>query len=84
MMLMASASLGIIRAGDLFGSWLYQRGGFALGVWISVAVYALIAPALLLVPRDVMQAPDGCTDGAALLTPSTTSAEAAELCADGV
>jgi len=42
-----------VRFGDLFGSWLYVRGGFSLAAWITTAVYALMLPMLLFVPREV-------------------------------
>jgi len=48
------------RFGDLFGSALYgSNGGFATAVIASTIVYALILPALLLVPRAISAASDG-------------------------
>jgi MFS family permease len=47
------------RSGDLLGGWLYVRGGFALAIVITTATYALLVPALLLVPRDVTARREG-------------------------
>ncbi len=48
-----------LRFGDLLGAWLFeQRGGFATAVWATIAVYTLIAPALLLVPRRITAGTD--------------------------
>jgi MFS family permease len=48
-----------VRLGDLFGSWMYARGGFAACVVVTMAVYALIFPVLLLVPGGVMSHREG-------------------------
>jgi len=48
------------RGGDLWGAWLYaQKGGFSTAVWATVAVYALILPMLLLIPRRLTATMDG-------------------------
>ncbi|HTH98299.1 MAG TPA: MFS transporter [Stellaceae bacterium] len=55
--LMLSASLAsvIVHFGDVLGTELYSRyGGFAACVAAITAVYALILPALLLVPRRLL------------------------------
>ena len=43
------------RLGDWGGSILYQQGGFVLTNWVGTAVYALILPLLMLVPRSVLE-----------------------------
>jgi len=40
-----------VKFGDLFGAWLYERGGFALATWVTTGVYALILVVLRFVPR---------------------------------
>ena len=47
-----------LRVGDVFGSWLYKQGGFALSAWITIAVYALIVPTLLFVPKLLIESHD--------------------------
>jgi MFS transporter len=47
-----------LRFGDVFGAWLYVKGGFALTAWITTGVYALILPLLLLVPKAVIAGHD--------------------------
>jgi len=48
-----------LRFGDLFGSWLYDRGGFSLTVWVTTAVYAAILVVLLFVPRTLSDVLEG-------------------------
>jgi MFS family permease len=55
MMIADSAYYAAVRFGDLFGAWLYVRGGFALAAWITTGVYALIIPLLFLAPKSVTQ-----------------------------
>lgn len=65
-MLMMSGSLLVVvtRFGDLLGTTLYDRyGGFAVCVAAITIVYALILPALLLVPRSLIANPDGPAGG---------------------
>jgi hypothetical protein len=60
--LMLSNSLLFIvsRFGDVLGTRLYDRyGGFTACVVAITLVYALILPALLLVPRDLVATGDG-------------------------
>ena len=47
-----------LRFGDVFGSWLSKQGGFALSAWITIAVYALIVPTLLFVPKLLIESHD--------------------------
>jgi MFS family permease len=48
------------RFGDLWGTDLYDHhGGFVVCVWVTTAVYALILPALWLVPRRLAATADG-------------------------
>jgi len=48
------------RFGDLFGTWIYdQHGGFVPSVLITILVYALILPVLLLVPKRLTATKDG-------------------------
>jgi hypothetical protein len=49
-----------IRFGDLFGTWIYDKhGGFIPTVVITVIVYALILPVILLVPKRLTTTKDG-------------------------
>lgn len=61
-MLMFSTSLYwlITQAGNVLGSWLFERfHGFTVCVIAITIVYAAILPALLLVPRRLLSTPDG-------------------------
>jgi hypothetical protein len=60
--LMMSNSLyfAVVRFGDVLGTNLYDRyGGFTVCVIAITIVYALILPALLLVPRHLIATADG-------------------------
>lgn len=60
--LMMSSGLYFIasRLGDVWATNLYdQHGGFAICVIATTAVYALILPTLLLVPKHLIASPDG-------------------------
>ena len=60
--LMMSSSLYfvVVRFGDVLGTNLYDRyGGFTVCVIAITIVYALILPALLLVPRHLITTADG-------------------------
>ena len=49
-----------VRFGDLFGTWIYDKhGGFIPTVIISIIVYALILPVILLVPKQLTATQDG-------------------------
>jgi MFS family permease len=59
MMLFISLYYIMVRFGDLFGTWLYDHhGGFITALWATIGVYALILPALLLVPRRLIETAD--------------------------
>lgn len=58
-MLGASASALAVTGGDIFGAWLYQRGGFGLCLVITTATTALILPLLLALPRALTATRDG-------------------------
>lgn len=48
------------RAGDLLGTWIYDKhGGFIPTVILTTLVYALILPVLLLVPKRLTATRDG-------------------------
>jgi hypothetical protein len=50
------------RGGDLLGSWIYGQSpahGFVNCVIVTTAVYALILPLILLVPRELIATADG-------------------------
>jgi len=48
------------RFGDLWGTDLYDHhGGFVVCVWVTTAVYVLILPVLLLVPKHLVATADG-------------------------
>jgi hypothetical protein len=50
------------RGGDLLGSWIYGANpgnGFLYCVLLTAAVYALILPLILLVPKEIVATADG-------------------------
>ncbi len=53
MMLADTGYFIAVKFGDMFGAWLFKQGGFALAAWITIAVYVLILPMLLLVPKAI-------------------------------
>jgi hypothetical protein len=59
--MMSATLLSIsIRFGDVLGTHLYDRyGGFTVCVIATTAVYALILPAVLLIPRSLIATVDG-------------------------
>jgi hypothetical protein len=62
MMLVDVAFVISMRAGDLLGSKIYTSfpaDGFFRSVLATTAVYALILPAILLVPKDLSATRDG-------------------------
>jgi len=60
MMLAGSLSIVVIRAGDVLGTDIYDYyGGFSACVIAVTAAYALILPALLLVPKNLIATADG-------------------------
>lgn len=49
-----------LRFGDLLGAYLYDKqGGFQTALYLAIAVYALILPMLLLVPKNLKASADG-------------------------
>ena len=49
-----------VRAGDLLGTWIYDNhGGFIPTVVVTIIVYALILPVILLVPARLTATKDG-------------------------
>ena len=49
-----------VRAGDLLGTWIYDKhGGFIPTVVATIIVYALILPVILLVPKRLTLTKDG-------------------------
>ncbi len=49
-----------VRAGDLLGTWIYDKhGGFIPTVVVTIIVYALILPVILLVPGRLTATKDG-------------------------
>jgi hypothetical protein len=62
LMMSAALEVAAARFGDVLGTRLYDYfGGFQTCVIAITAVYALILPTLLLVPRALVAAPDGST-----------------------
>ena len=62
MMLIASAQMFALRASDVLGSWIYglsRDNGFLYCVIAMTAVYALILPLILLVPKELVATADG-------------------------
>jgi hypothetical protein len=49
-----------LRFGDVLGAYLFdQRGGYHTALYASMAVYAMILPMLLLVPRRLTSTYEG-------------------------
>ena len=60
LMLSASINVTVTRFGDILGTRLYDfYGGFTACVIATTVVYALILPALLLVPKRLIDTADG-------------------------
>jgi predicted MFS family arabinose efflux permease len=57
-MLGGAAFAASAAATGVLGAAIYAHGGFALTVWLTMLVYALIFPALLLVPRALTSTHD--------------------------
>ncbi len=57
-MLMPSIIAAAGAASNLFGAWLYVRGGFALSLGINTLCTALILPIVWVLPRRLAQARD--------------------------
>jgi MFS family permease len=56
----ATATLTIAGdTSDLFGSWLYERGGFGLALAVTALTTGLILPVLLFVPRHLTAPREG-------------------------
>jgi Na+/melibiose symporter-like transporter len=47
------------QSSDVFGSWLYNRGGFGLALFVGAVLTALILPLLPFLPRHLVDYPDG-------------------------
>jgi hypothetical protein len=60
MMLFGGCQIFSVRAGDLLGTWIYDKhGGFSPTVIVTTIIYALILPVLLLVPKRLTATKDG-------------------------
>jgi hypothetical protein len=63
LMMMAEGLLNLSgRGGDVLGAWIYQASpqyGFLYCVVATTAVYALILPVLLLIPKALIATKDG-------------------------
>jgi predicted MFS family arabinose efflux permease len=60
MMLAVTTSLSVAsNSGNLLGSWIYSRGGFASAVIITTLSTALIVPLLWWVPRSISSPREG-------------------------
>jgi len=62
MMLLFGTSIYYIavRFGDLLGTEIYDHwGGFFPAVWVTIFIYALILPVILLVPKRLIATRDG-------------------------
>jgi hypothetical protein len=60
MMMMAWSLFAVsVNGGNLWGTSLYERGGFVLCVIATTIVYALILPVLLTVPKRLIATADG-------------------------
>ncbi|HLV80076.1 MAG TPA: MFS transporter, partial [Chthonomonadaceae bacterium] len=60
--LVGSFAAGVAVGSDLFGSWLYEKGGFGLALGITTLFSALIVPVLFLLPRALISTRDGETN----------------------
>ncbi len=60
MMLFYSFYYFSVRAGDLLGTWIYDKhGGFIPTVVVTIVVYVLILPVILIVPARLTATKDG-------------------------
>jgi MFS family permease len=60
MMLFYSFYYFSVRAGDLLGTWIYDKhGGFIPTVVVTIVVYVLILPVILIVPTRLTATKDG-------------------------
>jgi hypothetical protein len=62
MMLIQSVTMFSLRGSDVLGSWIYglsRENGFVYCVTATTVVYALILPAILLVPKELIATADG-------------------------
>ena len=60
MMLFFGCYFFSVRTGDLLGTWIYDKhGGFIPTVIVTIIVYALILPVLLLIPKRLTATKDG-------------------------
>ncbi len=58
--MLSGAALAVAtNSGNLFGSWIYARGGFALAVIVTTLATALIVPVLWWVPANVTATREG-------------------------
>lgn len=53
--LAVSVSIIGTRFGDLLGSWIFQRGGFAVAMVVTTATTALILPVLAALPKEMVE-----------------------------
>ncbi len=60
MMLFWAVNYFSVRFGDLLGTWIYDKhGGFLPTVLVTILVYLLILPVLMLVPKRLTATTDG-------------------------
>jgi hypothetical protein len=62
MMLVDAGAFLSLRGGDLLGSKIYASSpshGFTYCVMATTAVYALMLPVLLLIPKEILRSSDG-------------------------
>lgn len=71
-MLFASAGLFATDVSDLFGSWLYERGGFGLALLATAIITFLILVVLALVSRKITDPMEGTPILADLDSPVST------------
>jgi MFS family permease len=58
---------------DVFGSWLYDRGGFGLALFVTALLTAAVLPCLPFLPRHLVIYRDGELHGPGLATQDTVS-----------
>lgn len=60
MMMFVAMYFVSLRFGDLLGAWLFdQKGGYDTALYVSMGVYAMILPMLLLLPKRLTATLDG-------------------------
>lgn len=62
MLLAISAGHVAVQGSDVFGGWLYARGGFGACAWVTTIAYVGLLPLIFAMPRDLTRPKDGEPD----------------------